>query len=510
MSTATTVESQASLTEGPTYHTTTLAESMLLLALLTVFQRGIGFVRGVLFCRWMPAEQLGLWDLVFGFLMLAGPLVVLGIPGSFGRYVEHFRQKGQLRTFLRRTTLTTLVLALVGCGGLWLLDQQAALILFKNAALSPLVPLIALTLAAVIGFNYFVELFIGMRQMRVVSAMQLLNSVLFAGLGLGLLLWYEASARSVILAYGMACAATVVFCGVVLVKDWRQLPLCGEVPRQSSFWKKLLPFAAWLWTINLLSNLFEVVDRYMIVHFSGLSSLESMTLVGDYHSSRIVPWLMVAVANLLGGILLPHLSADWERGQQASVSRQINLILKVGSLLLTGGAVAIGLLAPFLFHYVFAGKYDGGLNVLPWTLTYCVWYSLSGFVMLYFCCAEKTHAGAIVYGIGLAANVALNAVLLPWLGLAGAVLATALANAISIVLSMLLAARMGMQVQKATLLLVALPLLLGLGSYLVLPVWLVLLWQAYHTHWLFDEQEKQSLRQGLSVLTERFRPSRGA
>lgn len=48
MSTATTVESQASLTEGPTYHTTTLAESMLLLALLTVFQRGIGFVRATI------------------------------------------------------------------------------------------------------------------------------------------------------------------------------------------------------------------------------------------------------------------------------------------------------------------------------------------------------------------------------------------------------------------------------------------------------------------------------
>lgn len=505
MSTAAGVERSPELPDAPTYRVTSLAESMLLLAALTVVQRGIGFVRGVLFCRWMPAEQLGLWDLVFGFLMLAGPLVVLGIPGSFGRYVEHYRQKGQLRTFLRRTSLVTLFLTAIGCGGLWLLDEQAAIALFKDADLGSLIPLITLTLTAVIGFNYFVELFVAMRQMRVVSALQFVNSLLFAVLGLGLLLAYEPTARSVIMAYGLACAGTVVLGGAVLLKDWRQLPRCSSVPEQADFWRKLLPFAAWLWAINLLSNLFEVVDRYMIVHFSGLASEQAIMLVGDYHSSRIVPWLMVAVANLFGGILLPHLSADWEKGDHRGVSRQINLILKVGSLLMTGGAIGIGLGAPFLFEYVFAGKYDGGLNVLPWTLTYCVWYSLSGFAMLYFCCAEKTHAGVIVYGISLLANVVLNALLLPAYGLEGAVLATALANAIAIGLAMTLASRMGMPMQRATLLLVAMPLMLGLGPWLTLLVWGVLLWQAYATTWLFDDEDKQTLREGLVVLTKRFR-----
>ncbi len=67
---------------------------------MTVAQRLIGFGRGVLFCRWLSPEQLGQWDVAFAFLNLAGPLVVLGLPGSFGRYVEHFRHRGQFRTFL--------------------------------------------------------------------------------------------------------------------------------------------------------------------------------------------------------------------------------------------------------------------------------------------------------------------------------------------------------------------------------------------------------------------------
>ena len=83
--------------------TDTLADSVLILLALSVVQRLIGFVRAVLFCRWLDAEQLGLWDMAFSFLMLAAPLAVLAIPGAFGRYLEHYRQRGQLHTFLRRT-----------------------------------------------------------------------------------------------------------------------------------------------------------------------------------------------------------------------------------------------------------------------------------------------------------------------------------------------------------------------------------------------------------------------
>ena len=240
MSAASSADSTPDLHDAPTYQTTSLAESMLLLALLTVFQRGIGFVRGVLFCRWLSADQLGLWDLVFGFLMLAGPLVVLGIPGSFGRYVEHFRQKGQLRTFLSRTTIATLILSAIGCGGLFLFHDEAAVLLFRDSSLGSIIPLVALTLAMVVGFNYFIELFIAMRQMRMVSALQFINSVLFAVIGIGLLMAYEVSARSVILSYGVACAATVILGAFMLAKDWRSLPLCREVPAQNEFWRKLL------------------------------------------------------------------------------------------------------------------------------------------------------------------------------------------------------------------------------------------------------------------------------
>ena len=73
----------------------------------------IGFARQVLVCRWLEPRQLGEWDIALKFLMLAAPLSVLGLPGSFGRYMEHYRCRGHLKTLLRRTAAACIVLSCV-------------------------------------------------------------------------------------------------------------------------------------------------------------------------------------------------------------------------------------------------------------------------------------------------------------------------------------------------------------------------------------------------------------
>ena len=85
----------------------TLAQSVVLMLGLIVAQRLIGFVRTVLFCRWLDPIELGEWDMALAFFSLAAPLAVMGVSGSFGRYVEHFRQARQLQSFIRKVTLFT-------------------------------------------------------------------------------------------------------------------------------------------------------------------------------------------------------------------------------------------------------------------------------------------------------------------------------------------------------------------------------------------------------------------
>ena len=77
-----------------------------------------------------------------------------------------------------------------------------------------------------------------------------------------------------------------------------------------------------MWVSNLFSQLFAVVDRYMLVHCAGLSPADALDQVGHYHSSRVIPLLLVSVAELLGGMIMPHLSHDWEAGRRDHVGRR--------------------------------------------------------------------------------------------------------------------------------------------------------------------------------------------
>ena len=143
----------------------TLAQSVVVLLVLAALQRVMGFVRGVLVCRWLSPDALGQWDMAFGFLTLAAPLTVLGLPGSFGRYVEYFRQRGQLRTLIRRTAMVSGVLTV---GAVLLIAvfarPQFSELIFGRSTETQMMLCVGITLASVIVFNYLCELITALRR----------------------------------------------------------------------------------------------------------------------------------------------------------------------------------------------------------------------------------------------------------------------------------------------------------------------------------------------------------
>ena len=479
--------------EAPTSHGDTIASGVVLMLAIMVAQRLIGFVRSIFFCRWLEPTELGKFDMAIGFLMLAAPVAVLGLPGSFGRYYEHYRQRGLLGMFLLRTTLVTVLLG--GAAVIWMLaaPQSFSRLIYGQAGAGDLVFWTSLCLATVILHNYLVSLFIAARRYRVVSMLQFLQGLLFAVIGLALLVWWQTSAVSLVASFGAACLLSAACCAPWL----RSLRSKGasqvQFPSQRAFWSRLMPFAVWIWVTNLLSGLFEMIDRYMIIHFSGLYETDALALVGNYHSSRLIPLLFVSVAMLLSSMITPHLSHDWETGRRQAVSARLNLTLKLLSLTLLSGSMAILCLSPFLFGVLLSGKFDGGLAVLPWTLAYCTWFSLGCVAQNYLWCAEKAGLSSLALLVGLATNVMLNLVLLPRFGLQGAVWATSAANVIALALIYSFSRRRGMQVDRGTWLLSGAPLLVCLPVWAALAAWAAVILLGLTTTLLFSFDEKQQL-----------------
>jgi O-antigen/teichoic acid export membrane protein len=468
----------------------TLAEGFAFLAVLTVAQRAVGLLREVLFCRWMAPDDLGQWSLCFGFFLLAAPVVVCGLPGSFGRYVEYYRQRGLLRPFLVRTTAVSSLLAAAGIAAVLLARQPIAWLVFGDPTRAPLIVLLAFGLVGLVMFNFLVELFAALRLARLVYGLQLVTSLLFAALGLALFCAWQASAAALIIAYALACVMASLGGLFYLARVWRTVTPASRELTHSALWSRLLPFALWLWLTNVVVNLFERADCYMIMHVGGFGQQLAETLVGNYHTSRVIPLLMVSVAGLLSGLLLPHLSHAWEQGRRDVAVRRLLLTYKLSALAFMVGSVVLLIGSPLLFGWALAGKYDAGLAVLPWTLIYCFWFSLSLIAQNYLWCVERARLVTACYVGGLLLNVALNLILLPWLGLVGAVLATAAGNAVALVVVHLLNRRWGMRVPFGVWLVSLLPLALALGAWPAAAVLLITLILAARTELLFTREER--------------------
>jgi O-antigen/teichoic acid export membrane protein len=470
-----------------------LAASVFVLLVVSVVQRSVGFGRGVLFCRWLSPDELGQWDMAYSFLLLAAPLIVLGLPGSFGRYLERYRQRQQLRTFLRRTAAWTAAFTAAAIGIIALWTPSFSWLVFGRPDRKTLVMLMAGSLVAVILHHFLEALFAALRKFRIVSMMQFCQSMLFALVSLSLLWWWRLSAESIIIGYGAACFVSAVGALVLTGRSIAGVAAPGPELAHREFWPPLVRFAIWIWFTNLLCNLFAVVDRYMLVHWSGLDAEAALTQVGYYHSSRVVPLLLISLADLLAGIVMPYLSHDWERGERRLVSERLSLILKLTALGMLAASVLILLGAPLLFRVAFEGRYNEGLSVLPWTLTYCVWYAILIVAQNYIWCAEKTKLGSLPLGIGLAANILLNLVLLPIWGLYGAVLATTLSTGLALGLLYWLNHREGMELDSGLVWLSVAPIALGGGAWLGAAVLVAILIAAPFSRTLFTLDERAML-----------------
>ncbi|GIW98432.1 MAG: spore cortex protein [Pirellulaceae bacterium] len=454
-------------------------------------------VRNVGFARLLGDISLGEWALTLSFLEVATPLALLGLTGGFGRFVEVYRRQGTLGDYL----LHALGVSTIGVAAVlaWMLvfPQSFERLIYNHSGTPTVAGHCALAFVAIIVFTVTAELMTGLRHMRVLSAMYFLQSTLFTGIGLSALL-LTSDWRWVVLAFASASVLACTPGLFVLLQHHRQELLPTGRLSSGSLWTRILPFAAALWVSNILSGLYETSDRYMLLHLTGQSADEGQAAVGQYHCGRILPNLMISLAVMLSGILLPYLSHDWENGLQHRTGRRMRHVLISCCMMLLAASAAAHGISPFLFRWAFEGRYPTAEAVLPLALAQAAWHGLFVVCQASLLCAERGRLLALITAGGLLCNLICNFSFIPRWGVAGAVAATALSASVALTLTLLTMRRLGWGCGRGAAICCCLaPLSIVGGLFSTVAMVAVMLFLAGRTNWLLDAHDRKEVDDAL-------------
>ncbi len=463
--------------------------------LLATLPRLATLIQGTLFCRLLPKESLGQWEMAYKFALLAAPLAVLGIPGSLGRFVEPYRACGRLRILLTKSLLASAATSLVVVGLFAMTRPLVAQLIFGGPEFSGLIGPWLVGLVGLIAYNTLTTVFLSLHLFRSAFWLQFGQSLMFGLVGWALFEYQSASTVSAIWAFAVSnlLAAAIVLPG--LRHHWQRLDHHPMEPADATFLPRIVRFALWLWLTNLLMNGFDLADRFVLVQFSSRNPLDAHAELGQYHAALLLPKFFPALANLLSAALLPRFARIWDTQGNQAVSRRLNLTVKLFALLLMTGAVSLLGLAPWVFKVLggVSDKFQQGQTLLPWTLALSIWGSLVLLVQLYLWCREHNGKVMLAIAIGLAVNLITSLLLVKPLGLWGAVCGATAANLVALLLMLAFCWRQGLQRDAGLLLVVSLPGTLWFGFWPALLVLLLTLAAFALSGRLLDSADRQFL-----------------
>jgi polysaccharide transporter, PST family len=486
------------------------ASGVMLMLVINIGQRVVGLVRNLGFCQFLSDAELGHWALANSFFVIAAPIAVLGLPGSFGKFAETYRIRQCLRSYFGRIAtvcaLSTSVLAVAMLANApafaWLVYGDAGTSIGHGTI--RIVGWTALALLSQVGYNFIYDVALSLRQVRVISWMQMANGVTFTVLGIA---WLTiANEWSVLLpSYAVACVlGMAIGAWCVWLMNHEEITQTAVVSHRE-MWPRILPFAAALWLTNLLSNSFELSDRYMLLHLSPGGEAIGQAAVGQYYCGRIIPNLLTSVALMLGGVLLPYLSSDWEAGRHQAIQNRVRQLISVVSFLFTGISIAAIAASPLLFEGLFEGRYADAQAILHLSLLQCTWASISMIAGTYLLCAERVHVGSGNLLLGLVANIGLNLPLIYYFGLPGSVIATAISNLLVMLLTFRSIGKYGCKVDRRALGLALLPAILLFGAATASCAITALFFIAGRTEWLLSKQDRADINAAVLPKLERFK-----
>ncbi len=517
------------------YSPDSIATSVGVSGATTVISRLIGLGRGIALTWLIPQAQFGLFGVALLIINVLLPLCSAGLYEGVARYAPLHEAAGRLRIFIIRSSLLVIGLALTVTVILSLCAEPVALALFSTARLASTpdtLPVEAALLAHLMQASLFCALVLaayhtllgllkGLRMFRAHSAAELVTACLFTLLALIGALCGFGTARALVVAYALSCAAGVLIFAPGLIMAGR--PRAGahaeigeKAPTQSHHAtpriqsgrgsrSALLTYSLWAAGTAVL---WHALSYYPMWHLLKVSDGRT---VGTFHAVRMVAQFVQIGGVVLTAVVAANVNRLWEHEGRDAALPHLTLLTKACLVSLIAGATVLSLARPVVMR-LFPSTFAEGEAAYDPLVLFFLLVGIVGLVAVRLNLLEKPRLVCFAWLAGVVVNVAASYALLGSFADTGwtarsALSSTAWANVAGAATAMIvcvgLVRRERLALDAPTGVLIVAAFSVGLGWPAAVVVLILVIATAFATDLLFSPRERATLRATLGIGTAR-------
>lgn len=389
-----------------------------IILLMNVIAYIIAYVTRIVLARKLGPEEYGLFYAVFTFIIFFLFFRDLGLNQAMIKYIAEFRalrKEGEIKTIIMVALAAQIASSLIFALLFFVCASFLGQYYFKDPAAVPLLKLMVFYTLGSIVFTLLKGFFVGFQRFNAYAWIDVIKNGLILGLIL-LFLQYQFGARAPAWAYVLAGPLLLILYILPLKKTYAFAK--HRIGNVAGTAKMLFAFGLPVLMTDVGDKIISYIDTLMLTH------LRSLAEVGIYNVALPSAMTFLFPGMALSSIVFPLVAELWAKKDMKRLVVGIELVQKYTFMLVAPIILAFLVYGGIFITVTFGAKF--GAATAPFQIL------LLG--VLFFIVTGVNHS--IISGIGYPktvtkiivcaalANAGVNAVLIPYLGINGAALAT--------------------------------------------------------------------------------------
>ena len=384
----------------------------------------LGFVITIILARYLGAGDLGLYRMVSTIYGIAMLFAAIGIPAAIIKYMAEYKgDRNKTNSIVSAGVITSLLLG-IGFSVLFYLSSGIFEEIFKMPGLAGLLKIFSPVFPFALVGGVLLGMLNGLREMKKFGTATIIQSVLMLVISV-LLIYFGFGVAGVVIGGVLASVGWCLYL-LLITRDYFKITFEGYAENT----KMMLVFGVQIFAGNAINMINYQADIVLIGYFL------TATDVGYYAVAVGLSKFFWIIPQSIQTIVYPSVSKYWAKNNHSALQTMIDKSMKYTACVLLPIGLGVGFFARDIITMIFGEGFGYAVLPLLILITGTVIFGIVKAIGGSMTGAGRPDIGLKIVGISATTNIGLNVLLIPYLGIAGAAIATAISLAIATLLGL--------------------------------------------------------------------------